>query len=1283
MQRGAIYGGIAMIPSIAIFLRAQALRRVVALNAALRVCVAIVLLVLLGVPWNAPADTYIATRMYNEPPCTWNPAGYQGYDPFQAAKIHYGCVIHAPAEMICTGAVILYSPDNETYHIQVRYIPNGCYNWYDQPVYLTYFCGYGGTFSGNTLSGATCSDAPSCPSGQYRDQSTGECKAFIVQKNAGTCQPGVTQTPNPITVGTGNKVHLDTDYAGTRLRFERVYNSMAIITSPPAIVAWGPFTRWDHNYSRSISTSFNLAKIRRPDGKILFFTYNSTNLTWNPDGDVNDRLVQLSNPAGWKYTDSNDNVEQYDAAGKLASVTNRAGHTQTLTYSDGTDGANGGFVLDANWNPTATVLPAGLLIRVTDAAGRLLSFGYDSASRLTKLTDPEGQAYRYTYDANNNYASALYPDGRTRTYVYNEPANTAGANLPYALTGIVDENNDRYATYRYDAQGRAIGSEHGSAMAGGPVDTYAVTYNTDGSGNPISSVVTDPLTTQRTSTLQNTLGVIKSSGASQPGGSGCGPASNTAAYDADGNVIDRTDWNGNRICHAYDLTRNLETVRGEGLASGVACPGSLASWTPAAGTAQRKITTSWHATYRLPTQVAEPLRITTYVYGDPADPNPGNRGSLLSKTVQATTDATGALGFSATPTGTPRIWTYTYTAAADNTLPGLIKSVDGPRTDVADTTTYAYLPNGDLQSITNAAGHVTQVTQYDAHGRPLTLVDANGLVTQLAYMPRGWLSSRTVGNEVTSYTYDNVGQLTRVTLPDTSFINYTYDAAHRLTGITDTLNNRIQYTLDAIGNRVSEQVFDAANNLATTKTRVFDALNRLWKDIGAINQTTTYAYDPNGNLTSVDGPLDNVTANDVRTYSYDALNRLATMVDPSGSGGGTTTYGYNALDQLTSVTDPRTLVTTYAYDGLNNLNQQVSPDTGATLNTYDAAGNLLTSRDAKNQITTYTYDALNRVTSITYQGGVVHTYQYDQGVNAKGRLTTIIEPASTTQYAYDQKGRLTGETRTINAVAYTTAYSYDTAGRMTGLTYPGGRTVTYTLDSLGRVSQIATTKDSTTQTVLSGVAYRPFGPIQSFAFGNGQTYTRGFDQDGRTASYTLGNQSFAVGYDAASRIASINENGNPPNSNTYAYDNLDRLIQAVLPGTPFAYSYDAVGNRLTKTVGAATDTYTYSGTSNRLSTITGGANRSSGYDANGSVTGDGLNTFGYDTRGRLTQAISAIGATTYQVNSVGQRVRKTNTQGDTVYHYDAQGRLIAESSTSGQIQKEYLYLGDTPVAVIQ
>jgi YD repeat-containing protein len=254
---------------------------------------------------------------------------------------------------------------------------------------------------------------------------------------------------------------------------------------------------------------------------------------------------------------------------------------------------------------------------------------------------------------------------------------------------------------------------------------------------------------------------------------------------------------------------------------------------------------------------------------------------------------------------------------------------------------------------------------------------------------------------------------------------------------------------------------------------------------------------------------------------------------------------------------------------------------------------------------------------------------------------------------------------------------------MTGITYPSGRQVSYTLDALGRIQSVATTKDSATQTVVSSVAYRPFGPSTGFTFGNGQTYNRGFDQDGRIASYTLATQSIAVGYDAASRITSLTDTGIPANTNTYGYDTLDRLTGFTGPSTNQAYTFDATGNRLTKTVGAATDTYTYSGTSNQLSTIAGSTNRTYAYDPNGSTTGDTANTYAYDARGRMVQATGVGGTSTYQVNSVGQRIRKTNTQGDTIYHYDSQGRLISETSASGTPQREYIYLGDTPVAVIQ
>jgi YD repeat-containing protein len=1059
-------------------------------------------------------------------------------------------------------------------------------------------------------------------------------------KNNGACDACI---GNPISPGVGNKYQIETDYSSTGpspLRLQRTYNAASTAKTGPMGANWRMF------YERSVTAFLSNVQVpvmvQRQDGKILRFT--NANGQFTPTSDTSDRLTRLTNGSGQTIgfqfvTADGEQTEIYDAAGKLTSIIDRNGLTQTLAY----DSKN-------------------LLSSVTDAFGRQLIFTYDAQARIATVTDLAGGIYQYAYDASSNLTSVTYPGGAQKLYQYNEPANTSGANLPNALTGITDENGVRLATYKYDAQGLAISTEHAGG-AGQASLSYGAT----------TSLVTDALNTQRTYGFQTIFGAVRTSSISQPAASGSGLVTQQFTFDANGNVTARTDWNGNRTNYTFDLARNLETSRTEGLTS-------------AGGTTPqtRTITTEWHPTFRLPTRVAEPLRVTTNVY-DPDGTQCSARGALCSKSIQATTDANGAQGFSATPSGAPRIWTYTYNAN------GSPLTINGPRTDVSDVITYTYYANndadlgkrGNVATVTNAAGHVTNITAYNAHGQPLTIVDPNGMTITLAYDARQRLTSRNSGGEITTYDYDGVGQLSKVTLPDGSFLSYSYDAAHRLTGMSDNLGNSIAYTLDAMGNRTQEQVRDPGNSLVQTRSRVYNNLNRLFQELGAQSQTTEYAYDDQGNVLSVKDPLNHVTAN-----QYDALNRLKQVTDP---GTGVTQYAYNGLDALTQVTDPRSLVTGYTVDGLGNLTQQASPDTGTTVNTYDAAGNLFTQTDAKSQVTTYAYDALNRVTLITFHDGGNQSYAYDQGANAIGHLSSIVEtdPAlqvtSQIAYAYDLHGRVASETRTVSGIAYVTAYAYDTSGRLAGMTYPSGRTLTYGFDALGRVNQVTTTKDGQSQTVISSVAYHPFGGVKGYTLGNGRAYSRNIDLDGRIASYTLGSQSFAIGYDAASRIEFISETANPPNTNTYGYDALDRLTSAVTPSTPYGYTYDAVGNRLTQSAGAGSSTYGYGTTSNRIASITpaSGPVRNFTFDSNGSTTADGNNTYVYDTRGRMLQATSSLGATNYQVNALGQRIRKTNSLGDTVFHYDTRGRLIAETDPAGALKREYFYLGDIPVGVAQ
>jgi len=65
------------------------------------------------------------------------------------------------------------------------------------------------------------------------------------------------------------------------------------------------------------------------------------------------------------------------------------------------------------------------------------------------------------------------------------------------------------------------------------------------------------------------------------------------------------------------------------------------------------------------------------------------------------------------------------------------------------------------------------------------------------------------------------------------------------------------------------------------------------------------------------------------------------------------------------------------------------------------------------------------------------------------------------------------------------------------------------------------------------------------------------------------------------------------------------------------------------------------------------------------------------------QSTGALGTTAYQVNALGQRIRKTNSTDDRQFLYDTRGRLIAETDPGGTHKREYLYLNDIPIAVIQ
>jgi RHS repeat-associated protein len=807
---------------------------------------------------------------------------------------------------------------------------------------------------------------------------------------------------------------------------------------------------------------------------------------------------------------------------------------------------------------------------------------------------------------------------------------------------------------------------------------------------------------------------------SQPAGAGSAAAASASTYDRSGDMTSTTDFNGRKACFVTDAPRGLETRRMEGLPADASCPVSVSE---IGVRTARMSSIQWHPDWPLKTTVAEPNRVTSYVYNgergadgqvarcaDGVLPNGKPIAVLCRKTVQPTTDSNGWLGFAAVKTGAPQTWQYTYNSTGQLLTRTGPVDAGGNReslllTYYADTTDSHAA--GDLASATNGAGEVTQFREYSKDGLATNVKLADGRTIKFGYGARQRLASRTVednqgASEATLYGYDDAGQLTRVTAADGAVMEYIYDSAHRLTDLRDGSGNSVRLVLDDIGNATYQEVRGADGELVETAKRAYDALNRIRtaqrddEDAG-----TSYAYDAGGNLTTATDALGRTS-----TQVFDQFDRVRSQILPPATPGAAAPvidYTYSQQDQLLSVTDPRKLTTRYSVDGFDQQTSIVSPDTGTTTINFDGAGNPDFSTDAAARKRTYRFDAARRLTQI---GSSMFEYGKD-GSGATGRLTKMTDDSGQTTYGYNGFGRLLMNVQSVasgtSVKTFTTGYTYGSTGSTVGhvatITYPSGNRIDVTYDSDGRVkSLVLAAPGATPVTLLGDVRYQPFGPVRGWTWGNStvaspNVYERRFDLDGRIASYPLGHPANngtvrTLVYDAAGRIRATKHTGAAGAGlldQRYDYDGLDRLTDFDSASTSQRFGYDANGNRTLATFGAASYVNTISTTSNRLASTTGPAPaRQNSYDATGNLATDGTIRYTYGTDGRLSGVVRGGVTTGYRYNGLGQRVAKTGAAGAAVHYvYDESGRLLGEYDGAGKAIQETVYLGDVPVAVLK
>jgi RHS repeat-associated protein len=608
---------------------------------------------------------------------------------------------------------------------------------------------------------------------------------------------------------------------------------------------------------------------------------------------------------------------------------------------------------------------------------------------------------------------------------------------------------------------------------------------------------------------------------------------------------------------------------------------------------------------------------------------------------------------------------------------GLRKLVDGPRTDVADLTTWVYYPinssvpaawRGQVAAVRNAAGHITRFESYEIFGNPTRVVDPNGVATELTYDVIGRLRTSTVKGVpgcdtaadplcatdlTTERTYQPVlGPVFAETRPNGAVTTYEYDSRARLSAIVRLVSNaqlyeRIEYSYDAATGKKSADRYLSGRpgvwTLARSQAFRYDAFGRLIAVDHPDGKSILYTYDAAGNVKSVQDE-NHSTPN--TTYRYDALNRLldVTQTLSSAPGGSIITrYAYDLNGNLTSVGDPNGNGTFYTFDDFGHMTQQISPITGTTSYVYDPAGNLLSTTDANGAATTRAYDALGRVlTSISTKGTASETVSctYDNATFGIGRLATMTDPTGSTTYHYERRGLLRTEVKTILGATYTTGFRYDSEGNRSSMTYPSGGVVSWGFDFAGRPISAA----SGGTTLVSSASYLPFGPMTQLVYGNGTTKSMRFDSRYRPLENKLTGPTGVIAEydyvtDGAGNITEIHDAINPTFNRDFGYDDLHRLTTANSGASLWgagSYQYDSMGNMRSLTLGTSrTATFTYQGTTPKIESATeNGVPRPVLYDAAGnentvgaalftytprnSLESDGVSSYAYDGRGIRT-----------------------------------------------------------------
>lgn len=491
---------------------------------------------------------------------------------------------------------------------------------------------------------------------------------------------------------------------------------------------------------------------------------------------------------------------------------------------------------------------------------------------------------------------------------------------------------------------------------------------------------------------------------------------------------------------------------------------------------------------------------------------------------------------------------------------GRVTQVTMPRGDnnVSLTTSVSISYSGVYTTMTDQGGKVSR-----------RKIDALGRLIRLDEPTSSGLGATTSPNQATSYDYDALDNLVHIT-QGAQHRYFKYDSLSRL-----------------IRERQVEQATNASYNLSDTLTGNsswsrkidYNSSGLITSSYDARGVQTTFSYDALNRITQVSYSDSTPTAHyyyDLQTLpsgapSYTKSNTAGRLLAATYGSGATGTYfAYDAMGRVITqkqVTGSNTYSLSYAYNHGGLLTSQTYPSGRTLTHAYDEGGRISSLSDGTTTFAnSFSYAPHGGLTAETWGNSAVHTQAFNRRLQPSQMKLTL---SGTVQQQYDYSygkfnttsgavdtGKNNGEIGKINSTIGTTAqwnqgFTYDELRRLTNVTERQG-------------------SGMSTQTYTQSYSYDRYGNrTQSLNATLGLPAISTSDYD--TANNNNRFVSSVASYDAAGNVTTDAKF----RALTYAYDANGRQKSASTGGWTQTQVYDSAGQRVQTTVGSTTRTMVY------------------------------------------------------------------------------------------------------------